>query len=255
LRRTLASLFAEAVTDATIDPVGIVSPHAGYVYSGRTAARGYKLLEGRHYDRVIIIAPSHFTAFPGASVFEGKAFATPLGLIPVDSDFVDRLRGETGLFGYYPEAERREHSLEVQLPFLQHVLGDFVLVPVLMCDRSYENCLRIAQKLAAALVGDCARTLVVASSDLYHGPGNSRARDKSALAARAIERFAPVEFCAGIEGEEFQACGAGPVAAAMALSRDLGATRGKVLALTTSFEEHPGREDYVVGYLSAVFCK
>jgi AmmeMemoRadiSam system protein B len=255
LRQTLSELFARAKVDEEIEPVALVCPHAGYVFSGVTAAHGYKLLEGRQYDRVIVLAPSHYAAFPGASIFDGTAFATPLGEILLDTEFIQRLKAGNAGIRYYPEAEAREHSLEVQLPFLQWVLGEFRLVPVVFYDRSYDNCALIADAIFSALRGDASRTLVVASSDLYHGPGSARARAKSQRVAEAVREFNPQKFCEGIEAEDYQACGAGPIAAAMILARSLGATKSKILDLTTSYDVHPMSEDYVVGYLSAVFYR
>ncbi len=134
LRATLIDLFRDLPEQQEIEPIALIAPHAGYVFSGRTAAHAYKLLEGRIYDRVVILAPSHYAAFPGASVFQGIAFASALGQIPLDNDFIAKLREESDLFDYCPEAEAREHSLEVQAPFLQSVLQNFSLVPVVIGD-------------------------------------------------------------------------------------------------------------------------
>ncbi|RMH25824.1 MAG: AmmeMemoRadiSam system protein B [Candidatus Hydrogenedentota bacterium] len=255
LRLCLRQMFQAVKVDQTLEPIGLVAPHAGYVYSGPTAAHAYKLLQGRRYDRVIIVAPSHYAVFPGASLFPGRAYETPLGLVPVDREFADALWNLSNVFDFYPDAETREHSLEVQLPFLQFMLPDFKIVPIVVYDRSLSNCQRVARAIVEVTRKTSGRTLLVASSDLYHGPGAVIARTKSLQAARAIEKMDPTTFSQGIEAGEFQACGAGPITIVMLASKELGATRAKVLALTTSYDVHPGREDYVVGYLAAVFFK
>lgn len=254
LRRTLGEMFSRCKEQLASDAVAIVVPHAGYVYSGPTAARAYHMLEGRHYDRVIVLAPSHYAAFPGASIFNGLAFGTPLGDIPLDTEFIRQLRYDYPLFHYFPEVEAREHSLEVQLPFLQSVLGaEFVLVPVMLYDRRHSNCVAVAEAIGKMLDRDDKRTLIVASSDLYHGPGADKAKKKSEQVAAALTKMDAAEFCAGVEHGDLQACGAGAVATAMILGRLRGANQAKVLDVTTSFEVYPVNEDYVVGYLSAVF--
>lgn len=250
----LREMFARAEVPATSAPMGIVSPHAGYAYSGPTAAHGYKLLRGHHYDRVIIVAPSHYAAFPGGSIFPGDAYETPLGLVPLDHEFCNRLSANPALFDFYPECETREHSLEVQLPFLQHVLGDFPLVPVMVCDQTHENCKAVATAITHAIHESTGTSLIVASSDLFHGPGHTRALAKSRAAADAIELFDVANFRAGIEGGDYMACGAGPIEIAMLVSKAAGATTATILDLTTSHDVAGGSEDYIVGYLSASFA-
>lgn len=253
LREQLDIFFAEAVVPQDLSPVALVAPHAGYMFSGQTAAYAYKTLIGKTIRRAIVLAPSHYAAFPGASIFPGRAFATPFGEIPVDRTFVQELINLRAGFSFYPEAEQREHALEVQLPFLQYAVGDFELVPIVFYDRSLSNCRRIANALSEVMKGQTAQTIIVASSDLYHGPGAERAYRESARTAEAIVACDPLSFSEGVESGEYMACGAGPVTVAMLLARALGATKGTLLALTTSYEVHPMSEDYVVGYAAAAF--
>ena len=111
---------------------GIVSPHAGYVYSGRTAAHAYNLLKGLNYNQVVVISPSHSEYFPGACVFEGDAYETPLGILEVDKEFSEKLTKNSSIIFSGFEGHRKEHALEVQLPFLQSVLSDFKIVPLVI---------------------------------------------------------------------------------------------------------------------------
>jgi AmmeMemoRadiSam system protein B len=253
LRALLARFFESADVPAGLEPLALVAPHAGYVYSGQTAAHAYKLLCGKTIERAIVMAPSHYAAFPGASIFPGRAFATPLGKVPIDRKFVARLMEGRSIFNFYPEAERREHALEVQLPFLQYALGSFELVPLVIYDRSLTNCRHIAAAISEALESDARSTIVVASSDLYHGPGASRALRASTVTAEAIATLDPVEFASGIESGIYMACGAGPITAAMFVAKALGATGGAVLDITTSYEVYPVSEDYVVGYTAVAY--
>ena len=233
------------------DPIGVVVPHAGYRYSGPTAARAFALVRGRGYKRVIVVAPSHYAFFSGGSIFEGDAFDTPLGPCPLDNTFIAHLRREHSMFGYWPEAERREHSLEVQLPFIKRTLGDVLLVPVVVAEQTADNMTEVADALSKALDLHPAKTLIVASSDLYHGPGVDVARERSGATARAVGDGDAAKFLAGIERGDYQACGGGPIALVLQLARLRGEGKVRVLKVTTSFDEYPVSDDYVVGYMSA----
>src|SRR5512142_1456858 len=129
LTAMIDGFLAQAKPAPVQDLVAIVSPHAGYQYSGPVAAWSYALLKGRKYDRVVVIAPSHVEAFPFVSVFDGDAYSTPLGRVPVDRDFAKKLAGSNPTIrlsdrGHRAVGERSEHALEVELPFLQRTLGE-----------------------------------------------------------------------------------------------------------------------------------
>ena len=118
--------------DVAGDIRGLVSPHAGYMYSGPTAAYGYKALSGRHYDTVIILAPSHQSFFVGAAVQEAGGYRTPLGVVEIDEALAGELSRSEDIVHVDPKMHRREHAIEVQIPFLQCVLADFRIVPLIM---------------------------------------------------------------------------------------------------------------------------
>src|SRR3970040_2304230 len=142
---------------------GIVSPHAGYVYSGKTAAFAYNQLKDKNYKRVVVISPSHSEYCPGISVFEGDAYETPLGLLEADKDFIAKLvNGNKIIFRGF-EGHRKEHALEVQLPFLQSVLNNFKIVPIVMGDQRKMFVDELAKSLAKVFDDE---TLIVASSDM-----------------------------------------------------------------------------------------
>lgn len=147
--------------------VGLICPHAGYTYSGEAAAAGYRLIKGKPIKRVIILAPSHYAAFHGASIMDVDFFRTPLGDVLLDKDAVVKLR-KNSLFNDYPNAQTSEHSIEIQLPFLQRTLKSFEIIPVLISNLNQLDYSDLADALKP-FVDDS--TLVVASSDFTHqGP-------------------------------------------------------------------------------------
>ena len=149
-----------------------VAPHAGYPYSGPVAAWTYAALKGHRYSRVVVIAPSHYVAFDFTSVYDGDAYTTPLGQVPVDKEFARRLAKMSSTIelsdkGHQATPDAPEHSVEVELPWLQTILGNFELVPIVMGDQSYESSRALGVALAKMLRNDH-DTLVLASSDLSH---------------------------------------------------------------------------------------
>jgi len=181
-------------------PIGLVVPHAGYIFSGQTAAYAYKQLQDKGYERVVVIAPSHRWAFPGASIYDGEAYETPLGTVPIDRETVSALRQTSSLFGFHSHTHRDEHSLEVQLPFLQMILDKFLLVPIVLADQSLANCKDVAATLVKVLsASNRERTVVVASSDLYHGESYDECKARDAQLATALEKFDVNVFMEEIE--------------------------------------------------------
>jgi len=144
--------------------VGLISPHAGYMYSGQAAAYGYALIRGRSFSRVIVIAPSHRVPFEGISIPEFTHYETPLGKIPLDVEACKRLLGKKG-FSTVSQAHAEEHSLEIQLPFLQRVLGEFQLVPMVVGEIRRGDHAALAKAIREVMDEN---TLIVASSDFTH---------------------------------------------------------------------------------------
>jgi AmmeMemoRadiSam system protein B len=255
LCQTIQDLIDKARIDAEVEhPVGLVSPHAGYIFSGLTAAHAYKLLQGKRYETAIVIAPYHgHESFAGGSIFEGEAYETPLGAVPYDTEVVAKLR-KKDIFTYFAPAHRGEHSLEVQLPFLQMVMDDCKIVPIIVSNQSYQNCQAVA-KAVLEVLGDLRKqmTVVVASSDLYHGGSYDQCKEYDAALADALEEFNPKKFAKGIEEQAYAACGCGPIVTAMLISQGLGAKKTKILHRTNSFDAHPVNDSYIVGYLAAAF--
>jgi AmmeMemoRadiSam system protein B len=238
------------------DIIALVSPHAGYPYSGQVAACAYKLVEGMEFDDVVVIAPSHRWPFEGASIYHRGGFRTPLGVVPVDGDLCDEIMALDKRFRFIPEAHLGEHSLEVQLPFLQVALEGYKLVPiVLMGGANYEICQALGKALA-----ECSKernALIIASSDLTHSYNYQQVVEQDERLARHIDTFDIKGLAEDLRRDKCQACGDGPILAAMMAAQTLGGDKGKVLDLTNSGDvtgdKRPG--NYTVGYLAGVFYR
>ncbi len=233
---------------------GMISPHAGYVYSGAVAAWGYKGLHKQGYDTVIIIAPSHKSYFDGAALQDRGGYKTPLGVVDIDEEFASELLKEKRVVQSNSRVHQGEHSLEVQLPFLQVVLKDFRLVPLVMGTQDGV----VSEALASALfevIERRARTyLVVGSTDLSHYYPYAHALKLDGQVARDLNNFDAPGLARDLAADRCEACGAGPILTTMALSRKLGANAGKVLKYANSGDVS-GDKTSVVGYVSAVFYK
>jgi AmmeMemoRadiSam system protein B len=232
--------------------LGIVSPHAGYMYSGQVAAYGYKELTGKVYETVVVVAPSHRARFEGAAVLGRGGYRTPLGLIDIDEEFCRDLVDGSSSITERKDPHILEHSLEVQLPFLQVLLGPFRLVPVIIGDQSSTFSFDLARSLAAAIRGREVRCLVVGSTDLSHYYPYATAVELDGRVVRHLEEYDPEGMMKGHESGRFEACGAGPMITTMVASRFLGATRSRVMKYLNSGDV-TGDKGTVVGYVSAVF--
>ncbi len=257
LRRFVRQALDGAKSFGTdVPPRGLVCPHAGYVFSGQAAAQAYRQIEGMEIERVIVIGPSHHSRFDGASIYDGKAYATPLGKVELDSELIAALRDSDSLFICDQDAHLKEHSIEVQLPFLQLALKDFKLVPVLISDQSEENVFEVSEALLGCLESQpVASTMFVASSDLYHGHDYEELQVADHRFEEALGKFEPRLLLREAVAGNCMACGAGPVAAVMDLSRKTGATEARMLMRTNSRDANPlPGSSYIVGYAAAMFC-
>jgi len=252
------NFLAKAVIPVINDPiVALISPHAGYQFSGSVAAHAYALLKGRKVERVVVIAPSHFEAISGASVYDGDAYITPLGAIAVDREFAKRLASMHSKLslssrGHAPYRGQGEHSLEVQLPFLQRVLGEFKLVPVVMGEQNYEASRALGVALAKLIQGP--ETVIVASSDLshYHPYDDAVRIDQKTL--KAIEEWDYFNLSRNFERQIWEACGGGPIVAVMIAAERLGANRAQIIKYANSGDV-TGDKGRVVGYAAVALVK
>jgi AmmeMemoRadiSam system protein B len=230
----------------------IVSPHAGYMYSGLTAAYAYKIIQGHQYECVIVIGPSHREYFDGVSIYPGDAYRTPLGEVTINKAVRSELLKASETIVAANEGHRSEHSIEVQLPFLQCVFSGFSFVPIIMGDQRRQLC----KMLSEALVQVAANhdILFVASSDLshYHPSDEAVVIDKRVISE--VENFNPDSFIDKLEEGSFEACGGGPIAVIMKTAQQLGANKAKVLHYCNS-GDITGDKKAVVGYLAAAFLE
>ena len=262
LSAMIDDMLAHAAVPQIDGPIlAAVVPHAGYVYSGPVAAWTYAALKGHKYARVVVIAPSHFESFDFTSVYEGDAYSTPLGTVQVDKEFAHQLVKADSTIrlsskGHDPTSAGGEHAIEVQLPWLQRVFGDFQLVPIVMGDQSYEGSRALGVALAKLIEAERKNgdTLVLASSDLshYHPYDEAEKIDHKTLhALRAWDYFS---MSRNFETRTWEACGGAPIVAAMISAERMGANKAEVLKYANSGDTS-GDHSRVVGYSADLFVK
>ena len=248
--------------------LALISPHAGYAYSGQTAAYAYHQLQGREAKTVVLLGPSHRAWVGDYATNDVDAYGTPLGLVPLDRGFITALDERVSLRHVRHDDE---HSLEIQLPFLQRQLGDFQLVPILMSAEDPAAAQRLADALAEVVQersrqdgnndrgrnNGCARHLLVASSDLHHIDSYDKVirRDQpvvEAIAAYDLEALTPL-----LMAPDCSVCGRMPILAVLHAARNLGANSVQVLHHTNSGDVTGQRRSgrYTVGYMSAAIYR
>jgi AmmeMemoRadiSam system protein B len=237
--------------------LALISPHAGYPYSGQTAAYAYHQLQGRSVDTVVLMGPSHRAWVGDYAVSAEEAYETPLGLVSLDQAFIADLSGRVSLQRIRRDAE---HSLEIQLPFLQRVLGEFKLVPIMMSADDPA----VARRLAVALVeivrlgseGD-GRILFVASSDLHHVENYDEVVRRDRAVVEALGAYDLDSLTAVLMGPRSTVCGRIPILVALHAARALGADAAQVLYHTNSGDVSGERRagQYTVGYMAAAIYR
>jgi AmmeMemoRadiSam system protein B len=228
--------------------VALVAPHAGLVYSGAVAAHAYGLLRGRRFDVAILVGPSHFVGFHGVAIVAEGGFETPLGTAVIDHACASELRAASPLVHQHDAAHAREHSVEMQLPFLQHVAPGVPFVPLLMGHQTAGTARALGDALAAVLAGR--RGLLVASTDLSHYHDAETAARLDAVVMKCISAFDPDALQAVLDERPEHACGGGPTVAVMRAAKMLGAREAVVLERADSGDVS-GDKTSVVGYLAA----
>jgi AmmeMemoRadiSam system protein B len=230
--------------------VAIVSPHAGLMYSGPVAAHAYRLLRGLAFDVAVLVGPSHFVGFDGVAVVRSGGFETPLGVAPIDAACAADLCAATTLIREHPSAHVREHSLEMQLPFLQHVAPRVAIVPLLMGYQTADTADALGAALASVLRGR--RSLLIASTDLSHYHDASTAARMDGVVIDCVSRFDADALQHALTVQPEHACGGGPTVAVMRAARRLGAADAIVLNYADSGDVS-GDKSAVVGYTAAAF--
>ena len=215
LAKTIAEMLSATPKASVPGEIrGLVVPHAGYIYSGPVAAYAYKAIQGAEYKDVIVISPSHYEAFNGAAVYPGDAYLTPLGEIAIDKELSKAIASHSKLVqlsehGHRPTFRGGEHSLEVELPWLQTMLGDFKLVAIVMGDQDMKTCSDLAESIEKA-VGKRDDVLLVASSDLSHFHKYTEAAGLDSQIVKLIDNFDYRDLYDELQSRKVEACGGGP---------------------------------------------
>jgi MEMO1 family protein len=250
--------YLDAVDPGAIPHGGlhaVIAPHAGLMFSGPVGAYAYKAAAAHGpFDAVVLAGPSHFVAFDGVALYPSGAFASPLGPASIDEALAEQLMAASPLIRPRPAAHGREHSLEMQLPFIRRLLPDAAIVPLLMGYQARETIQGFAEALARVGEGG-RRVLLVASTDLSHyfDAPTAEALDRrvaECVAANDPDRLLAIfeEYPEGERGR-FVACGGGPMIAVMMAARARGARHGRVLKYMHS-GQISGDNSGVVGYLA-----
>ncbi|MBU1076853.1 MAG: AmmeMemoRadiSam system protein B [Spirochaetes bacterium] len=231
--------------------LGLIVPHAGYVYSGGCAAHAYKLIKGQRFDTVIVIGPSHYTMLDGSSVWAKGEYVTSLGSVNIDEEAASYLLDKGPDIEFYQVAHMQEHSVEVQIPFLQYVLkSKFELVPIIIGNPSYDYTSRLADTIYSLIKGNHKKYLIVASTDLshYHNDQVAKRMDRSVI--ELVKTMNKEELDRSIKTGTGEACGMGSILTLLFLAEKFGTRSIDILNITNSGEVS-GDKERVVGYMSA----
>jgi AmmeMemoRadiSam system protein B len=245
---------------------GVVVPHAGYVYSGACAAHAYlKLAEQEKPDTVIVISPNHIGRGTPISVMGEGSWETPLGIVEVDHLLAEKIVENSNIAqidetafmpprrsSMYLRASREEHSIEVQLPFLQFIYSEFKLVPICMGYQDLETSTDLGRSIYESTKDE--NVMIVASSDLNHMESKALSNRKDRLVLDAIEAMDEVQLQEVVRREMISTCGYGPVSATLVASKLGGAKSSEILSYYTS-GDIIGDDREVVGYASAIISR
>jgi MEMO1 family protein len=225
--------------------IGCVVPHAGYMYSGHVAGAVYERLDLPH--DYIILCPNHTGVGHPLAIFEEGAWRTPLGDAPVNRELAEELRSAFSLLSVDESAHRAEHALEVQLPFLQALAGDFTFVPIAIGTGRMEVLAALGESIAKVISGYGSRVMVIASSDMNHYENDQDTRVKDSLAIERMIALDPQGLYDVVHRENISMCGYGPAVAMLTAAKRLGAKRAELIKYATS-GDISGDRDVVVGY-------
>jgi MEMO1 family protein len=229
---------------------GMVSPHAGYMYSGAVAANGYYQLSSSKFDSAIILGPNHYGLGSDVAIMNTGSWKTPVGKIEIDSELAQDIYQNCRLINYDELAHSKDHCIEVQLPFLQYIREEFKIVPIILINQGKNTSIKLGDGIYESVKK---RNLIsIASSDLTHYEPNSQAHEKDKLLISAIRSLDIEKFYSVLLSFNVTACGYGAIATVMQISKMMGATEGKLLKYATSGDV-AGDDKSVVGYSSILF--
>lgn len=263
LKKMLKGFIEQSDSKIISEPIlGLIVPHAGYVYSGWVAGKAYSQLKGKKYDAIIIIAPSHHANFSGSSVFNGDAYVTPLGNAIIDKELAKEISS------YFPDVilsdeghnksdSLAEHSIEVQIPFLQQVQPFVPIVPICMGSQDFQSVNRLAKSIVSAVNKFGKNVLLVASSDLSHFHKLKEANYLDSQIVKDFENYNYFKLSYELFSRKVEACGAAPIIAVMMASEMLGGNLPITMQYSTSADSpyEKSSPDRVVGYFSGLIVR
>jgi AmmeMemoRadiSam system protein B len=237
--------------DELAGPVrAIVSPHAGLMYSGSVAAYAYNAARRHRHSAIVLVGPSHFIPFHGVSIWPDGEWETPLGAVKVHRPLAAALASASSEIIELPAAHGREHCLEMQMPFIAHLLQDVPIVPMVMGEQSREASFGLGAAIAQAVEAHAPDALLVASSDLSHYEDAHTAAALDRQVIDHVERFDAEGLMRALDAEPRHACGGGPMVAVLDAARRLGARHARLLQYADSGDVS-GDKSSVVGYMAA----
>ncbi|UCG52022.1 MAG: AmmeMemoRadiSam system protein B [Candidatus Latescibacterota bacterium] len=260
LANTIDCFLADAIPPAKERPIAIICPHAGYVYSGQIAADAYNQADGHDYDLIVILGTNHTTAgFGGVSIYPGGGYRTPLGIANIDEELATELIDADRTFTFKKSVHEREHSIEVQVPFVQLLFPEAQILAAVIGTPDPDLCIRFGETLANKIKDR--KALIVASSDLSHYPAWEDANtadqatlgELSKLDVDAFQSITQKQLRGGPPNLVTCACGAAPVMTAIAAAKKLGATSAQIISYANSGDTAFGKRDRVVGYGAVAF--
>jgi AmmeMemoRadiSam system protein B len=243
-------LDAADVESSSQQPVALIAPHAGLMYSGPVAAFAYKLARDARYRAIVLVGPSHFVPFRGVSLWPQGTWETPFGAVTVDRELAAAIRNESDQIVVLETAHGREHSLEMQLPFVAHLWPGTPIVPLVMGHQTRETAMALGDALGRAIRTRGGGTLIVASSDLSHYEDARTAAELDAVVIRHVETLDPEGLMSTLEHEPRHACGGGPIVSVLRAAAALGASDARLLRYADSGDVS-GDKSSVVGYMAA----
>ncbi len=229
---------------------GIVSPHAGYLYSSAVAANGFYEVSSMEFDDVVMIGPNHYGIGTGAAIMNTGLWETPLGQVEINQELSSVISKNSEIIDLDDLAHSKDHCLEVQLPFVQYIKKKFRIVPIILIMQDRQTAEDIGRSIAQSITNT--KSLLIASSDFTHYESNSEAHRKDMELIKDILSLDILKFYTTLERENVSACGYGAIASVMTAAKNLGATKGELLKYATS-GDIIGDTNTVVGYSSIVF--
>lgn len=232
---------------------GLVSPHAGYVYSGTVAANGFFEISSLEFQNVVMVGPNHYGIGKGVAIMRSGVWQSPLGDVEINSQLAEEIASRSATSDFSDSSHTKDHCLEVQIPFLQYIRQKIQIVPIVLIMQDIDTALDLGKAIAETVAERAGEsTLLIASSDLTHYEPNEDAHRKDNELIKTVLDLDVYKFYSVLERLNVSACGYGAIASIMVAAKSLGATKGELLRYATSGDV-TGDKGAVVGYSSIVF--